>query len=91
MEFKTEQNRIYIEDEQGKTIAEVTFPKVSDDVVNIDHTFVDRSLRGQGIAGKIMAEAAEHIRNTNKKAKATCSYACDWFDEHDEYSDIYIK
>ena len=29
------------------TLAEVTFPSISDDTVNINHTFVDHSLRGQ--------------------------------------------
>jgi predicted GNAT family acetyltransferase len=91
MEFKKESERIYIENEIGKTIAEITFPRISDDVVNIDHTFVDQSLRGQGVAGKLMLAVTEHLRNNNQKAKATCSYAVDWFDEHNEYDDIYIK
>ncbi|MDF2677506.1 MAG: family acetyltransferase [Bacillota bacterium] len=91
MEFKKESERIYIENEIGKTIAEITFPHISDDVVNIDHTFVDQSLRGQGVAGKLMLAVTEHLRNNNQKAKATCSYAVDWFDEHNEYDDIYIK
>lgn len=49
MEFKTEDERIYATDADGKVIAEITFP-VSDGIVTIDHTFVDKSLRGQGIA-----------------------------------------
>lgn len=91
MEFKKESERIYIENEIGKTIAEITFPHISDDVVNIDHTYVDKSLRGQGVAEKLMLAVTEHLRNNNKKAKATCSYASKWFIKNDEYRDIYIK
>lgn len=46
MEFKTESNRIFKEDESGKVIAEITFPETETGVFCIDHTFVDDSLRG---------------------------------------------
>jgi len=94
MEFMHEDNRIYLNDntcnftDGGKLIAEVTFPSDSDNTVNINHTFVDDSLRGQGIAGKLMEAAALQIRASGKKAKPTCSYAVKWFEEHTEFSDI---
>ncbi|MFU0828198.1 MAG: N-acetyltransferase domain-containing protein [Lachnoclostridium sp.] len=88
MEFKHESNRIYLENEDGKVIAEVTFPAVSDSVVNINHTFVDESLRGQGIAGKLMEEVAKWLKAENKKAVLGCSYAVMWFGKNKEYSDL---
>ncbi|GAA4653847.1 GNAT family N-acetyltransferase [Anaerocolumna aminovalerica] len=91
MEFKHESNRIYMDNEQGRTIAEVTFPEVKDGVVDINHTFVDESLRGQGIAGKLMKEAAEKLRKENKKVILTCPYAVGWFDKNKEYDDILEK
>ncbi|WP_097014143.1 GNAT family N-acetyltransferase [Anaerocolumna aminovalerica] len=91
MEFKHESNRIYMDNEQGRTIAEVTFPEVKDGVVDINHTFVDESLRGQGIAGKLMKEAAEQLRKENKKVILTCPYAIGWFDKNKEYDDILEK
>lgn len=90
MEFKIEKNRIYIDNGNKKCIGEVTFPSTSETTVNVNHTFVDTSLRGQGIANKLMTELAEHLRKTNRKAFATCYYAIDWFENHPEYSDIYI-
>ena len=59
MNFIEESNRIYCKDSQGKVIAEVTFPDIRYHVVNLDHTFVDDSLRGQGIAGKLMENVFE--------------------------------
>ncbi|MDD2494725.1 MAG: GNAT family N-acetyltransferase [Tissierellia bacterium] len=90
MEFKFEKNRIYIENDNNECIGEVTFPSTSENEVSINHTFVDNSLRGQGIAGRLMVELAEHLRKNGKKAYATCPYAKKWFDDHSEYNDIYL-
>lgn len=91
MNLVHENNRIYSSDEQGNILAEVTFPKVSEQTVVIDHTFVDNSLRGQGIAGKLMEETVSELRKSGLKAKLTCSYAVRWFEEHPECSDILDK
>lgn len=88
MNFIYEENRIYLEDMNGKTIAEITFPEVSKNVVEINHTFVDDSLRGQGIAGKLVEEAAKKLREDGKKAYPTCSYAVHWFEKNTDYADI---
>ncbi len=81
MNFKREENRIFSEDENGKIVAEITFPEVSDGVYEINHTFVDDSLRGQGIAGKLMEQAVEEIRSCGGKVTASCSYAKQWLEK----------
>lgn len=91
MNFIHETNKIYLNDENNHMIAVVTFPKISDNTVNIDHTYVDHSLRGQGVAGKLMEETVSQLRNNQWKAKLTCSYAVKWFDQHPEYSDLITK
>ncbi len=87
MEFQHEKERIYAQDASGKVIAEVTFP-ITDGTAVIDHTFVDGSLRGQGVAGKLLAAAAAQLREQGLKAKPTCSYAVKWFEEHPENADL---
>ena len=87
MEFQHERERIFALDEQGKLVAEVTFP-VSEGVADIDHTFVDQSLRGQGVAGQLLDAALRQIRMEVLRAKATCSYAAKWFKEHPDQSDL---
>ena len=79
--FLTEQSRIYMEDEQGRLIAEITFPETSPGVYNIDHTFVDDSLRGQGIASKLVQAAVDEIQHRGGEVRATCSYAVKWLSE----------
>ena len=89
--FNIADNRIFMNDENGKTIAEVTFPNLDDNTIIIDHTFVDDSLRGQGIAAKLMLEVIKYAKENNKNIKATCSYALMWFEKNkDEYKDLYI-
>lgn len=84
MEFITEKDRIYVSDGSGRIIAEVTFP-TSNGISTIDHTFVDSTLRGQGVAGKLVKQAADKILADGNKIAATCSYAVAWFQRHPEY------
>jgi len=88
MKFQHEDNRIFAQSGNGQTIAEITFPSISGSRVNIDHTYVDSSLRGQGIADKLMQAAVAELREKNLKAIATCSYAKVWFDSHPGESDL---
>lgn len=91
MEFKHESNKIAVYDADNNVIAEVTFPALDGSTVNINHTFVDESLRGQQIASKLMKEAALELRKQNKKALLSCTYAKKWFDENPEYKDILFR
>ncbi len=84
MDFQKKDGRIYAESE-GKLLAEITFPDTAEGIRDIDHTFVDESLRGQGIAGELVRMAAESIIAEGKKAKASCSYAAKWLEKHPEY------
>ena len=43
--YITEENRIYLPDENGKVLAEIDFEKIDEKTYNISHTFVDDSLR----------------------------------------------
>ncbi|MGL5436851.1 MAG: GNAT family N-acetyltransferase [Lachnospiraceae bacterium] len=88
MEFQYNNSQIALYGEDNELLADVTFPEIDPDTVDINHTFVDDSLRGQGIAGKLMKTLAEQLRTQNKKAVLTCSYAQAWFKKHPEYHDL---
>lgn len=87
MIFKYEPGCVFVEDSEGIHIAEVTYTTENGSAI-IDHTFVDPSLRGQGVAGKLMQATAEHIRSLGLKVQPVCSYAVKWFSEHSEYQDL---
>ena len=78
--------RVYGLDSQGKLIAEITFPMTQPGVYTIDHTFVDDSLRGQGVAGQLVQAALAQIRERGGTPAATCSYAARWLSTHPQHS-----
>lgn len=84
MDFIVEENRISFASPEGETLAEVTFPSRSPSVVDVNRTFVDSRLRGQGVAGELMARLVETLESTGRKAFPTCSYAISWFQKHGE-------
>ena len=88
MEFIHEENRIAVYSAENTVIAEVTFPAAADGTVDVNHTFVDSSLRGKGVAGTLMEELVAELRRTGKKAKLSCSYAIGWFEKHPECGDV---
>jgi len=82
MDYKFESNRIYAENNSGELLAEITFFETEQGVFIIDHTFVDNSLRGQGIAGELVRQAVQIIKEQGGKATATCSYAKHWLEKN---------
>lgn len=89
MNWRFENGRIYSVDNNNELLAETTFVSIGNREVDIDHTYVSPSLRGQGVAGKMLEVVAEHLREKGLKARATCPYANAWLRKHTElYSDI---
>ena len=84
MEFKHSDERIYLKNDQGQTIAEITFHPRPDGAVVLDHTYVDDCLRGQGVAGKLVQAAVDRLKAEGKPIAATCSYAVGWMEKHPE-------
>lgn len=91
MEFQYLDHQIALYDNDNKLLAEAVLPAVDEDTVEIIRTFVDDSLRGQGIAGRLMLEVAGRLRAQNKKAVLICPYAQAWFGRHPEYRDLIIN
>ncbi len=86
MDYIVESDRIYATDAAGRTVAEVTFP-TRGGVATINHTFVDPSLRGQGVASELVRLAADKIRADGHRVAASCTYAMAWLRRHPEYTE----
>ncbi len=84
MQFQIQANKIFAKDETEKLLAEITFPETETGTCTISHTFVDDSLRGQGIAGKLVQMAIRQILQQGKNISATCSYAGKWISQHSD-------
>jgi len=62
-------------EEGGKRLGEMTYSRVNEALVIIDHTEVDPSLGGRGIGRKLIDAAVAWARENNTKIMATCPFA----------------
>ena len=74
MEFITDNERIVCV-ENGIEVGEVTFPEIEKGVFDINHTFVDKSMQGKGIAAELVSRAIKEIKQRGGEIRASCSYA----------------
>lgn len=87
MEKHYQNDSIQYTDETGKILAEVDFPFTGKDEITITHTFVDVSLKGQGIGKELMGEVIDYAKRHSLNIKATCSFALHYFEKNP--NDIY--
>lgn len=78
-----------IRNEENERVAEMTYVTSGDSAFIIDHTEVDRSLRGHGIAERLLAAATDHARKNNLKIHATCPFALKKLQEEKEFNDVF--
>jgi predicted GNAT family acetyltransferase len=89
MDFKHESGRYYIEGENGELLAEIVYPRIDDGKnVVIDRTYVDPSLRGQGIAGKLLKLVVDEARRDKFLIEPLCTFAAGEFQRRPEYADV---
>ena len=76
--------------EDGEDLAVMTYKWHGDTEINIDHTQVDEQLKGQGIAGKLLAEAVKWAREEDIKIYPSCPYVKAAFEKKpEEYKDVF--
>ena len=73
----------------GKRVAEQAYRRLDEHRVVIVHTEVDASLRGQGVARRLLDTAVAWARETATRVKATCPYAKAQFEKDASIRDVY--
>lgn len=79
--------RFYIE-ENGKTLAEMTFVWAGTDRIIIDHTEVGLELKGKGAGKQMVEKAVAFARETDIKIIPLCPFAKSVLTKSDNYKDI---
>ena len=77
----------YIE-RNGRRIGELTYRRDDASHITIDHTEVDVSLRGGGIARRLFDAAVAWARQTGTKITPRCSYAVVQFARDKSLGDV---
>jgi len=73
---------------EGQMLGQMTFSRARDDLIIIDHTEVDDSLRGQGGGARLFAGMVAWARRTNTKVMSTCPFASSMFERDPASRDI---
>ncbi|NHB59463.1 N-acetyltransferase [Acinetobacter sp. 194] len=60
--------------ESGERIAEISYVWSNDQQIIANHTWVDHSLRGQGVARQLLDALVAFAREKHLKIIGTCSY-----------------
>lgn len=68
-------NTIILTDEDNKIIASVSYKNIDDNTRDIDRTFVDPILRGQGIANVLVELLYSELENKGYNITASCPFA----------------
>ncbi len=73
------------------TEAEMTFTKVGERQLIIDHTEVPDAFRGQGAGLRLVTRAVEDARASGKTIIPLCPFAAAQFRRHPEWADVLKK
>lgn len=84
MEWLYEKDSICSRNKKGDVVAEAAYTIKENGEMNIEHVFVNRDHRGQGLAFQVMEEVVKYLREKNMKTTATCPYAKKWLKENRE-------
>ena len=62
-----------------------------DDVIVFTHTVTTPTMRGRGLAGKVVRHALDDARANDRVVIAQCWYVAQYIDQHPEYADLLTK
>jgi len=79
--------KFYIE-QNGKTVAEMTYVWVNTSKIIIDHTEVDESLKGLGAGKQMVSKAVDFSRENGIKIIPLCPFAKSVFDKVTTFNDV---
>lgn len=67
--------------------AELTYAE-RDGVLDLQHTFVPRAARDQGVAGALAERAMRYAREHGKRVVPSCPFVRSWLQDHPEHREL---
>ena len=71
----------------GTTLGYAAYQK-TDQLIVFTHTEVDRSVEGQGIGGRLVRGALDHVRTLGLPVLPICPFVQAWMSRHRDYIDL---
>jgi predicted GNAT family acetyltransferase len=68
--------------------AYMSFTKIGENLINLNHTVVPNEFSGQGIAKKLLSAAVEYMRSNNLKTRPSCSFVVSQISKRPELQDV---
>jgi len=72
----------------GTETAYLTYREIEGRILDLDHTYVPRLLRGAGIASQLAAHALTYARERGCRVVASCSFVSAYVARHAEFRDL---
>ena len=91
LKFGKNKDRFYMGESEDKALAEVTFKPHKGNVIVLDHTYVNRALRGQGMGKILVDRVVAYARENKLKIIPTCPFARDIMEASTEYKDVLLS
>lgn len=85
---ETQRGGEFFIERDGRHIAEITYQYQDDHTILADHTWVDLTLRGQGVARQLLDILVAFAREKQLKIVPTCSYVDVMFQREAEFADV---
>jgi len=73
--FQTERGGEFVIERSGNRAAEMAYTNVGDNKITIDHTFVEKPLRGMGMGKSLVKACVEFARARNIRIHPLCPFA----------------
>ena len=86
VEHEEKDHRFVVRLPEGE--AELGYAAQGADVMNLHHTYVPTSARGQGVGDVLVSGAFEYARQQGKRVVPTCPYVQAWLQKHPDQKDI---
>ncbi len=83
---ETERRR-FVVDVDGREAA-LTYRRLGEDTLDLDHTYTPPAARGRGVASALVRAALDHARKEGLRVLPTCPYVASWLEHHPEYADL---
>ena len=77
-------------DASGRRVAEISYIWNGGEQIEANHTWVDDSLRGQGVARQLLDTLVEFAREKQLKIVPTCSYVEVMFRREKSFADVTV-